>query len=439
MNFVNVVSSRSLNDQYEKMAVNVTKNTLISLISGFHQQEFGLNTLQKVKKQIQNYKKTYIDTTGSKLYIDSGGYSYIVGDIHPRDTYKLIECYHNYLDIEINSFDRIFSLDIPISLKYNNVNTVKHIYDFNYKSLSLSKHYLLKHQKLVNKFYLIWQFKLSKQYLIWSKIIDELKLNDIITNRAIGGMVGLKKITNIKFSPFIGISYKLLSDYITAKRFNEPLRIHLLGVYVNHDRLIIALLEKLFNSYLKEYDTTVHFTYDSINPMRTAQLKARNLNIFVFENNDINTYTFHIDLSNDILKTVYLDNSYADIKLEIDNLYNGVKLNNIQSCVPIVIFSTIQLDKFFEYIVDKYEIVNIFNQTLNFFNIKNQFGSIINTIRFTQSNIFTQKFITCMNENFKYIYTFHSWFKNKFNDKIELERLVYKTIENINFPFNLKD
>jgi hypothetical protein len=421
------------------MAVNVTKNTLISLISGFHQQEFGLNTLQKVKKQIQNYKQTYIDTTKSKLYVDSGGYSYIVGDIHPRDTYKLIECYHDYLNTEINNFDRIFSLDIPISLKYNEVNTVKHIYDFNYKSLSLSKQYLLKHPELVNKFYLIWQFKLSKQYLIWSKIIDELKLNDIITNRAIGGMVGLKKITNIKFSPFIGLSYKLLSDYITAKRFDEPLRIHLLGVYVNHDRLIIALLEKLFNSYLKEYNTYCHFTYDSINPMRTAQLKARNLDIFVFYNNEINTYTLHKDLPDSVLKFIYHHNSYNDVKLEIDNLNNDSKLNNIQAFVPSVIFSTTQLDKFFEHVVDKYELVNMFNKSTNFFNIKNLFGSIINTIKFTQPNIFTQKFITCMNENFKYVYTFHSWFKNKFNDKDELERLVYKTIENINFPFNLKD
>jgi hypothetical protein len=80
----------------------------------------------------------------------------------------------------------------------------------------------------------------------------------------------------------------------------------------------------------------------------------------------------------------------------------------------------------------------MFSQTTNLFTIKNQFDSIVNTIKFTQPNIFTQKFITCMNENFKYIYTFHSWFKNKFNDKDELERLVYKTIENINFPFNLK-
>jgi hypothetical protein len=438
MNFVNVVSSRNLNDQYEKMAVNVTKNTLISLISGFHQNEFGLNTLQKVKKQIQNYKQTYIDTTNSKLYVDSGGYSYIVGDIHPRDTYKLIECYHDYLNTEIDNFDRIFSLDIPISLKYNNVNTVKHIYDFNYKSLSLSKRCLLEHPALINKFYLIWQFKLSKQYLIWSKIIDELGLNNIISNRAIGGMVGLKKITNIKFSPFIGISYKLLSDYITAKRFDIPLRIHLLGVYVNHDRLMITILEQLFNSYLKEYNTYCHFTYDSINPMRTAQLKVKKLDIFVFENNNINTYILHKDLPDSVLKFIYHYNSYDDAKLEINNIINGIKLNNIQAFVPAVIFSTIQLDKFFEYIVKKYEIINMFSQTTNLFTIKNQFDSIVNTIKFTQPNIFTQKFITCMNENFKYIYTFHSWFKNKFNDKDELERLVYKTIENINFPFNLK-
>ncbi len=439
MNFVNVVSSRNLDDQYEKMTVNITKNTLISLISGFHQREFGLNTLQKVKKQIQDYKKTYINTTNSKLYVDSGGYSYIVGDIHPRDTYKLIECYHNYLDTEINNFDRIFSLDIPISLKYNSVNTVRHIYDFNYKSLSLSKQYLLKHPKLVNKFYLIWQFKLSKQYFIWNKIINELNLNDIIINRAIGGMVGLKKITNIKFSPFIGLSYKLLSDYITANRFEHPLRIHLLGVYVNHDRLMISLLEKLFNSYLKEYNTHVNFTYDSINPMRTAQLKVKNLDIFAFDNNNIITYILHKDLPDNILKNIYLQNSYDMVKSEINNINNNKKLNNIQAFVPIVIYSTIQLDNFFDYIVDNYEMVNMFNNSVSLFTLKNQFGSIINTIKFTHPNIFTQRFLTCMTENFKYIYTFHTWFKNKFHDKNQLEKLIYKTIENINFPFNLKD
>jgi hypothetical protein len=283
LNFVNVASATNNYDIYENDIVNQTRNTLISIISGMSQTNFGLDTMSKAKTQIRKYKELYIDKYNSKLYIDSGGYSVIVGDIHPNDGIKMIECYHDYAKTELDIYNRIFSLDIPIFLKYPNFCTYNHIYYLNYESLKNSKELLINNEEFQKKFQFVWHFKIKEQYLIWNDIYNKLELNKYVQNYAIGGLVGLRGIVNIKFAPFISLCFKILFNYIERQDFKNSLNIHILGIYIKTDRFMIELLEQLFNKYLEEYNATCNITYDSINYMRTAQLKSKNMEIYLFK------------------------------------------------------------------------------------------------------------------------------------------------------------
>ena len=72
-----------------------------------------------------------------------------------------------------------------------------------------------------------------------------MKLNDYVVNYAAGGMVGLRGITQIDFSPFIAPMYRCLYEYINGNK-NFDFRFHALGVYIQHDRFFLWFLEDLF-------------------------------------------------------------------------------------------------------------------------------------------------------------------------------------------------
>ena len=437
MKFVNVASGTKNYCDYENDIVNLTRHSLISIISGLSQKEFGFDTMNRAVKEIQNYKNYYIDKYKSKLFIDSGGFSYIVGDIHPMNGHKLIECYHRYLLNEKETYDKIFSLDIPISLKYFEYNTTKYIYKFNKLSLSQSKDLLEDNPELVDKFYLVWHFKILKQYRIWSNIVNELGLNDIIKNRAIGGMVGLRGIVPIKFAPFIGMSYKLLYDFLTAKSIDSDFVLHLLGIYIRTDRFCIALLEQLFSKYLKTLNINhkAKITYDSINYMRTAQLKVKQLEYYDFVNNDLVYYTTQSHIPDHIYEHIY--SKPQIIEEEQKKIDNNENISNIQAFVPLVVSSNINIDNFISHLIKKYEIPELIINSKNYNTFKNKVRSILLYCQQKYPTLFTSSYITNLQESFKYIYTFHNWFINDRKPQ-KLDVLMTKTISNINFPFDLE-
>ena len=43
-------------------------------------------------------------------------------------------------------------------------------------------------------------------------------------------MVALRGITGIRFSPFIGMAYRCLLDYLDAGRFDQDFTLHFLGM-----------------------------------------------------------------------------------------------------------------------------------------------------------------------------------------------------------------
>ncbi len=434
MQYIPVFSLNDIND-LNKLIIDQCGHCLVSIISGLHQKEFGLDTLNKIKIKIKKFKS---DIGNNKLFIDSGGYSIIIGDVNPKDFKKFIECYHNYLITEYETYDYIFSLDIPISLKYQSINTTNNIYELNKLSLNQSKLSLLNNNIIRDKFYFVWHFKILNQYRIWDKLYHELELNKIVShNQSIGGLVGLRDYVNINFTPFIGMGFRTLYNYILSNDFIKPLRIHILGVYSRTDRFAICLLEKLFNKILEKYNTSCSFTYDSVNYLLSAYLKARSMDVFNIENDNIIKYNTGDSIPNELIELVY-HNNFDYISEELNRIQNNDKLDKIHSFAPLNVYSNLQIDKFISNQIDKYKLTDTLIGENNYFKFKNYLVSVLHDLNLKYKDIFTNNFLKTIEENCKYIYAFYSLIRNNnFNDYDKLDNLIVKNIQNIKYPFNL--
>ena len=424
---------------YTIPAVNQSENLLISLID-ILQKDITMGADQNFEKEIILTKN---QIQNNKLYLDSGGYSIIVGDVPGKDVEKFIDQYHICQNKFTSIYDYIFSLDIPVFLNEPIFNTKTEIKRFNYLSMAKSKINMINNSIIRDKFLFVWQFKIQDQYDIWNDLYDELKMSEVVKYRAIGGMVGLRGITQINFSPFIGPLFRCLLDYIDNGDFSYPFKVHNLGVYIQHDRFFLCFLERIFQRWLsKLYNTDkVELTYDSVNYMRTAQLRARDLQIYSFRSGTHIEIFKHTQVPDSILQQVYTDNnSYIGVKTDIDNCLNDRKLQNIDAFTPLNVYSNVQLDKFFMYLVDKYNLTD---------KCQNPGGWVpeLEKIQAAHPNVFSSQRIKCLEQNFEWFHEFKQWFleyntKPKYTrvDKYNsLNKVMTKFIKAINFPAHFED
>jgi hypothetical protein len=179
MNFVNVNASlrRSrirVGDDVTGASCSLTHRSLFSLIGGLRQTRAGPDTLLDQIYEIQEYRERYVTPCQGKLYIDSGGYSIITGEVKSHNIIKTIKTYHLYPRLYPDDFDYLFTLDIPIVPNDPELNTQEGLYTLNYKSLADTKKLLEQSEKLREKMILVWQFKIPGQYEIWSQIYKDL-------------------------------------------------------------------------------------------------------------------------------------------------------------------------------------------------------------------------------------------------------------------------
>ena len=132
--YVSTSSDNSgLNKLLLKAVSTQTNGILHSLVEGMNKKNFGCVSMSSVAGHI----KRCINNFGvGKLFVDSGGFSIIKGEILIEHIVSAIDCWEYYAEHERNFYDYIFSLDIPVSLKYKELNTKQMIYKYNKMSLS---------------------------------------------------------------------------------------------------------------------------------------------------------------------------------------------------------------------------------------------------------------------------------------------------------------
>jgi len=215
---------------------------LISMGDPTTTKGWTLSSVNKHFKHIIKQSKKF----KQKLYIDSGGFQIIMGYITFDPTGRedrireFVDTYHFLLGEYSEYIHRIFSLDV------NNFDmTTKQIYDSNVYSMQSSINLIKKNPEIKNKQLFVLQNRNHRIFEIWRQLIINLEVYKYYKLWSFGGLVGLKKDTNAKFSHVVPSTMWLLTY---QKHFNfEIEQIHFLGQGSRLNFLVVAVLEELFD------------------------------------------------------------------------------------------------------------------------------------------------------------------------------------------------
>jgi len=430
MKHINVASPTDINSQQFDTTIVINKLTgltLISLISAYSGEDFGITTLNKTVKGFRAYLLKAREEVNVQLYVDSGGYSIIIGEVPPYLISRCIEIYHYVFEHSQDAFDFIFSLDIPFNAKHLSFNTRDKIEGYNRQSLQESVNVLQRHPELKEKFLFIYHFKTIEHYEIWQKLYRELDLGQYIKHRAIGGMVSLKQMAKIDFAPFIATAYQCLNDYLKSISYGEEFRVHFLGINVKYDRFIIVILEQLFQRYLGN-DIPVIFTYDTIN-YRVSGFRIKEAYDLV--NGELLAYGLD-GIPCELLQKVYLDEQFASkMRREIKRKIETGRMKNSFEITPLKVYSELAVDNFFEEQVASHNLIDLIMESANPFDFKAKIKTPIKQIFAQYENIFGNNTSKSARRSLYMLQHFHDWYMNMRDDENELDYLSREFISQI--------
>ncbi len=412
MKHVHVISdlykTDTINVGLNRAAIGQVDAALYSLIAGLRQKNFGLESISRFSEDIRMFSERFLD--GKQTFADSGGYSIIRGDVQEQDIGMFTECYNAYFEHASDQYDNIFTLDIPCSLGHPEINYKEKIYGFNHDSLSSQLEILERLPELKSKLFFVWQFKTHSLYEIWSRLVRELDINNRIHNRAIGGMVSLRKFTNIDFSPFIGIAFRCFSDYLGGGYYDDGFKLHFLGIKLPYDRFYIAFLEKLFARLMT--DQNVNFTYDTVNHAQNVRTKT-DLNFYDYDDGNILIYEGFENVPDELLVKVYKEQEVLDfVREELNRRKRGELLITTNTFGALNIYSNLRLDKYFEDVIDEYEMVDVLIGANSTGVVERKFRIICGELKDKYNIIFGNNMIDTIVESMEYTWTYADWFKN---------------------------
>lgn len=195
----------------------------------------------------------------SNLYIDSGGFQIIVDYIEKGRIKNYVDAYHQLCKESIDKIDTIFSLDI-----YNRNLSDTELYEFNKYSIEASIEVIQELPQFADKQLFVLQTSNRYSFGNWKKLIPELEVNKYYKKWAIGGLVGLKKMTNAKFSHAVPATLWLLTY---QKKFGAIIdQVHWLGQSSRLSFISMSLMERLYG---------LNMTSDSSQLVRFAALEAK--------------------------------------------------------------------------------------------------------------------------------------------------------------------
>lgn len=438
MEHVVVGSSGDLsNKQITPAIINnrLAGNGLYSLIDGLKGENIGSESVGGIANKIEDYRKQVSLPAGAKIFVDSGGYSFIKGELAESNLDLAISLYQSFLQLKSETFNFIFSLDIPYSIKYQEFNTVKKVYKYNKISLEQSIRVLKADPNLVEKFFFIYHFKTDNHYKIWQDLGRELSIGNYVKYRAIGGMVSLKEMARISIAPFIATTFQCLYDYQNSPFNGEDFRVHFLGINVAYDRFIIAFLERLIQRYLGP-SIPVLFTYDTIKFKRDAMYRQDY--ICEFDNGILHAHD-PLAIPDSFYQRIYQGNEeIIDLtKQDLIRKASGKKHRNQENIAPLTISSELAIDQFFEHVIGANEMVGGIMESRNIVHSKNFFKRKLPEVFDGYHDIFTKQTIKSMLDSLTHVYKFHRWYKDLHDQKtLDLMSMEFIT-KDIHFPGRL--
>ncbi len=128
---------------------------------------------------------------------------------------------------------------------------------------------------------------------------------------------------------------------------------------------------------------------------------------------------------------------YCSLNTEIENLKRGKKLNNAGILSPLKIYSNMKLDLYFKYTIKKYSLAESIYRSKTDFDVYPTLKKMLEELKLSQPNIFTNQLAKQIYSSIEYIYKFHKWYCIR-RDYESLDELIDEFVKTINFPMVLR-
>ncbi len=266
------------------------------------------------------------------LYIDSGGFQIIVGYVEPHRIKDYINAYHRILVLNRAKIETIFALDVfsidmfpkvssgfnaegdnripVIPERFDKKNPILNdLFELNKYSMYMSICQIKKYPEIKDKQIFILQSGNSLTFEIWRELFLYLKVYKYYKRWSIGGLVGLKKKNNSKFSHAVPATLWLLTYQKHFKDKGEDFDIqqmHWLGQSSRLSFVSMSLFEKAYG---------ISMTSDSSQLVRFAPIEAKL------------PYLIEYDGDFKLIKTVDEVKEFMFSKLSTDNNTCYIKKN----------------------------------------------------------------------------------------------------------------
>lgn len=254
-----------------------------------------------------------------ELYIDSGGFQIIVGYVSLNRIKEYIDTYHHALELCRDEIKQIFTLDIfnekffSLDKAGNRYCSENALYDYNKLSILESIKLITEYPEIANKQLFVLQTSNKNTFDTWKKLFVDLEVYKYFKRWSIGGLVGLKKDTNAKFSHAVPATLWLLTY---QKKYNFPIdQVHWLGQSSRLSFLSMALFERLYN---------INMTSDSSQLVRFADIKQK-FPLICKHNNEF----VLIESESDVLNIMLKDNTVIHETLHYDKEGVDKHINSI--------------------------------------------------------------------------------------------------------------
>ena len=287
---------------------------------------FQLNKhFKKLINGSKEIKKKYLN---KHLFIDSGGFQIIVGYIPLRRVTEYIDSYHFLLKKYRNDIDYIFSLDI-MNKGWKKEDLIK----LNDKSIESSINLIKQYPEIKNKQLFVVQSRVLPVFELWKDLMDKHNVYEYYERYSFGGLVGLKKETNAKFSHFVPFTFWLIAQIL--KRNSKIKHIHMLGQSSKLAIFTSIILEKIFK---EKFNLDIEITMDSSELMRFTKIdqklplltKVNKDYILINETNQIPNVIQKMNLTEkekELAKIGKIDNELF-IELVSQNIYYTIQLGH---------------------------------------------------------------------------------------------------------------
>jgi hypothetical protein len=200
----------------------------------------------------------------------------------------------------------------------------------------------------------------------------------------------------------------------------------------------MGIFDRLFNHYFTVDDQqgSVKITFDTVNHMISGLFKVRELKSIIIEENNI-IYDYNHLMIDKFPLLIENEDTCKNVQADLKNILDNQRISNTSILATMEVVKNQIFNQIMDAAITNYNIVELFLESKNFNQFKNNFTPIYLQLEKDFPFIFGNK-LSKMLINFQLVYSFHEWWQQG-RDLNKFQTMMEKYIRMIGYPFDLAD